>query len=278
MSFKKGKLPLETYHAFAVKLAMQAGRIMRRHFVSASDSFLIKSDQTPLTVADTSINSMVIRAVARSFADHSVLGEEESSEHLNEQLWVCDPIDGTFPFSHGVPTSTFNLAYVHDGEPLVSVTYDPFQKRLYSAIRGQGAWLGERRLNLRKIKPRGRSIVSSEVGNWEGSVLTDPQSGPGVMAGILALGQLPIYLCSVAYSSMLVASGECNGVLFSGKNPWDGAAVGLIVEEAGGLMTDLRGHKQRYDRETFGFIAARPEWHPQLVKLVAPFIRNTGDQ
>ncbi len=275
---RKLSLPLEEYHAFAVTLAQRAGVIMRKHFATAATSFTMKGDNTPLTVADTSINSMVIKAVAKSFSSHSVLGEEESSAQVSPQLWVCDPIDGTFPFTHGIPTSTFNLAYVHDGEPLVAVTFDPFQKRMYSAIRGKGAWLGERRLKLKKAGAKGRGAVSAELWCGEKSVITDPKCWPTITSKLVAMNQFPVYLCGYAFEAVLVASGEFNGAVFGGRSPWDGAAVGLIGQEAGAVVTDLLGRQQRYDGNIFGQIIARPDWHQPLLDLMAPYVKEPGKQ
>jgi myo-inositol-1(or 4)-monophosphatase len=265
---------LQGYEKFAVSLAEKAGRIMRRHFMSAAQNYAIKDDLTPLSIADTSINAMVVRSVRRYFPGHSVLGEEESHSGSRRAVWVCDPIDGTYPYTHGIPTSTFNLAYTHDGQPLVAVTYDPFMKRLYHAIKGHGAYLNGKKIKLPKLQSAGQGLVSVEVWNGGNSVITHPQAETQLKEMVVKAGQNPIYLCSVAYASMLVASGQANGVVFGGCKPWDGAAISLIVSEAGGLVTDLRGRQQRYDQNTFGFIAARPEWHDRLVQMVRPFIKK----
>src|SRR5690606_7148188 len=110
---------MDEYLAFAKTLATEAGQIMRDHFVLGIDTEW-KQDATPLTIADTSINQLVIDQVKQRFPTHGVLGEEASFGTDREYLWVVDPVDGTMPYSHGIPTSTFSLALVQNGQPIVA--------------------------------------------------------------------------------------------------------------------------------------------------------------
>ena len=109
---------------FAKALALEAGEIMRKYFRSDRLGTVQKDDLTPLTVADTAINDLVIERVQHEFPEHGVLGEEASYEPNRQWIWVVDPIDGTSPYSCGIPISTFSLALVNkkDGQPYVSVT------------------------------------------------------------------------------------------------------------------------------------------------------------
>jgi myo-inositol-1(or 4)-monophosphatase len=95
---------------FATDLAQEAGAIMDRYFRAEDIGTELKQDLTPVTVADTTINDLVIDRVQQSYPEHGVLGEENSYEPTRDRIWVVDPIDGTVPFSLGIPTSTFSLA------------------------------------------------------------------------------------------------------------------------------------------------------------------------
>src|SRR5689334_10230705 len=134
---------LKTRLEFAKKIAHEAGDIMLAHFqigIAKED----KEDGSPVTIADKAINHMVIEAIAKAYPNDAVLGEEESLHNeAGEYLWVCDPIDGTIPFSLGIPVNVFTLALLKDGQPLVSVVYDPYLKRLFSAIKGEGAFCND---------------------------------------------------------------------------------------------------------------------------------------
>jgi inositol-phosphate phosphatase / L-galactose 1-phosphate phosphatase / histidinol-phosphatase len=112
------------YLYFAIKIAKEAGDIMRAHF-SLGMKKEWKEDNSPLTITDTAINELVIQKVKESFPEHGVLGEEASLETTDAtHIWVVDPVDGTIPFSHGVPTFAFSLALVVDGVPQLGVVFD----------------------------------------------------------------------------------------------------------------------------------------------------------
>src|SRR3954462_4543937 len=125
---------------FAQRLAKEAGVIARRHY-DPTISFDPKDDSSPVTQADVEINRLVIARCRAAYPEAGVLGEEESSQGVSDILWVCDPIDGTTPYMLGAHASTFCLALVYKGVPVVGVVYDFWNKRLYSAIKGESAFL-----------------------------------------------------------------------------------------------------------------------------------------
>lgn len=259
---------------FAKELAAEAGGIMRQYFLSAHQGIIWKADKTPLTIADTQINQLVVDRVAKEFPDHSVIGEEASNIKTSEYAWVCDPIDGTFPFSHGIPVSSFNLALVHNGIVEVAVINDPFSDRLYSAVRGEGAFLNG--IKLRISEPTG-SRLGVSVEGWGGSASIFSEAQKDVEYEFQkALRKrdkyVCLYHCSVAYTGALVASSDLAGVVFSGTNPWDSAAMSLIIEEAGGVVTDFFGNDQRYDQETKGLIAGPPKQHAILLGIAKQIV------
>jgi len=106
---------MTTYEQFAKDVAKQAGKIMMENFKLGMHKEW-KSDNSPVTETDLRINKLLIEGVKKYFPEHSVLGEEESNFVGDRKMvWVCDPLDGTLPFSHGVPIFTFSLALVDDG-------------------------------------------------------------------------------------------------------------------------------------------------------------------
>jgi fructose-1,6-bisphosphatase/inositol monophosphatase family enzyme len=130
---------MNDYLDFAKKLALQAGDIMLQYF-DTDIAVETKEDASPLTIADTTINKMVIAAIHEKYPDHGIIGEEESDHTVGTKyVWVCDPIDGTIPFTMGVPTSQFSLALVKDGVSILGVLYDPYTKRMYEAVKGARA-------------------------------------------------------------------------------------------------------------------------------------------
>lgn len=255
---------MSEYLEFAKSLAYQAGDIMLAYFKVGVDNQL-KADKSPVTEADIKINDLVIKAVNSKYPEHSILGEEAS--HIKEgsqYVWVCDPIDGTIPFTHGIPTNMFSLALVKDGEPTLGVLYDPYMERLYSAEKNNGAFLNETAIVVNNKRdpnelrvglsspPRSRSFC--DMGRLQ--------------ANLYKKGIRFFYFGSTTYETALVASGQITASIFSGKTAHDIAAAKIIVEEAGGKVTDLQGNEQRYDKPINGAIVSNGEAHKALLELI----------
>lgn len=253
---------------FAVELAREAGSIMRNNFVAGMVKEW-KSDGTPVTVTDTTINSLVIERVKAAFPDHSVRGEEESYNLGQSMVWVCDPVDGTMAFSHGLPISTFSLALVYDGKPVLGVVYDPFMDRMFRAVSGKGAYLNDKQVHVSD------ATMETALIDIEGFPSTHPVLDIGEEYGnaLAGKGAKVMHLWSVILPTSLVASGEFAATVFNVEKPEDAAAIRVIVEEAGGKVTDLFGNDQRYDQPIKGFIASNGVLHGELVRLIAESVR-----
>ena len=251
----------EEYLEFAKQLAYEAGDIMRKYFRTVDRTW--KEDATPLTLADTSINTLVIKRIGERFPNHSVLGEEESVMNGGKLTWVCDPVDGTMPFSHGLPIATFSLALCDEGSPIVGVVYDPFMDRLFWGSRGGGAFCNEEELSVNKIQLSENALIDIE--GYEKSII--PFKRPlDIM--LYERGAKSTHLWSAIISAVLVADGQFSGSIFCLNKPEDGAAISVIVREAGGIVTDIYGNEQRYDQPTNGFIASNGVIHDDLLNLI----------
>ena len=138
----------------AKRLAKTAGQLILQYFNSTKNQLKLKNDSTIVTEADLQINRLVIDQLSRATPDYSVRGEEESSMVEGSQFtWVCDPIDGTAPFTKSLPLATFSLALVDSrGRSLLGVIYDPFGDRLWEATRGGGARLNNRSIRVSQVK------------------------------------------------------------------------------------------------------------------------------
>lgn len=253
---------------FAKSLALEAGEIMRRYFRSSELAIIQKQDLTPLTVADTQINELVIERVKSEFPSYGVLGEEASYEPQRELLWVVDPIDGTSPFSCGIPVSTFSLALVdrQDGQPYVSVTYDPYLDELMFATKGGGAFCGEKTLRTSQMKDLAGQYVSQGSGLWS----HEPTVSIGdIVTGLNAADVRGFNFISAVYGARQVAKGNfAAGFLLYGS-PWDSAAVSLLVSEAGGVASDIFGSPRRYDEFANGLLVSCNEIvHEKMLHII----------
>ncbi|HYF05865.1 MAG TPA: inositol monophosphatase [Patescibacteria group bacterium] len=248
---------------FAKQVALKAGEVIAQNFFPSAPEKTWKSDNTPLTKTDTAINNMVLEQIVSTFPEHSFLGEEGSSSNLGqtEYVWVCDPIDGTIPYSHGWPCSVFSLALCKDGVPVVAVVNEPFFKRLYTAVKGEGCFLNDSQVHVTEETDWNRVYVGANIGP------SSREKSNVLIYNLHAHGVRTVNLACVIYLGMLVASGQLAGVYFPYTNPWDAVTVKLLVEEAGGIVTDWEGKEQRYDRTTNGFIAGSTLLHEKLLSF-----------
>jgi myo-inositol-1(or 4)-monophosphatase len=249
----------------AQELAERAGVIARKHFARTQTTW--KSDNTPVTQADLEINELVLNVLAERFPGHGVVGEEGSKLTDNaEFVWVCDPIDGTIPYALGIPTSAFSLALTRNGESVLGVAYDFHGERLFSAVKNNGAYL-----NGAWLSPPSFSSLTSTVTDIEGIWMRglnddiDLTRFPDLLE---REGSKVLKVCSMVYAGLAVATGNLAGMVSRGDKPWDVAALKIIVEEAGGRVTDLFGDDPRWDGRVRGCIVSASGVHSAYRALV----------
>lgn len=257
---------LETQLQFAIAVAREAGEIMRTYFHSQDKGTETKQDNSPVTLADTAINQLLIDRVRETFPDHGVLGEEQSYQADRNELWVCDPIDGTVGFIVGVPTSMFSLGYVVDGKTQVAVIYEPLLDKLFTAIKGGGAYLNSKPVHVSDRQ----SLEGASIGLTMsvGQLLERRSFCDGLIAD---KAKLMVAIPGNVFKGSLVAQGRIDAYIFPGRSAHDIAAEKLIIEEAGGKVTDLYGNEQRYDGAINGAIISNGIIHDTLVKHLADF-------
>ena len=253
---------MEQYLEFAKEIAYEAGKIMKKYFTEDNGASY-KYDQTIVTKADTEINSLLIKRVKETFPNHSVDGEEEQFGK-SDYVWVCDPVDGTAMYSRHIPVAVFSLALVIDGVSTVGVVYDPFTDNLYTAIKGEGAYNNGIKISVNDIALDDMRSVSN-FDMW-------PEAEYNLYDAIKELGKKTYFVGvgSVIRACMCVANGDFNLAIFPGtkhKN-CDIAAAKVIVEEAGGKVTDLFGNEQRYDQSINGAVISNTLVHPEVINAI----------
>lgn len=249
------------YKNFAIELAYKAGVIMRENFTLSMKKEW-KHDHTPVTATDLEINELVLNKIKESFPEHDILSEEGNEIHSgSEYVWICDPVDGTHNFSHGIPTSTFVLALTYKGMPIVAVIYDPFLDRMFSAEKGNGAMVNGKPIFVCESKSIHKTVVG--LGKWNDYINLFPVGHEiNKRSARLVTG------LSVNYMGALVAVGEMSAVLFGGTSAYDNVAVKLIVEEAGGKVTNLFGDVENYSKEVKGQLASNGLVHDEILEII----------
>lgn len=246
----------------AKEIALKAGEIMRRYFYADQEK-VIKDDGTPLTIADTTINRMVIEELAKEFPEDGVIGEEESTTSYGMgRKWFCDPIDGTKAYTWGVPTAMFSLGLVVDGAPKAGVAYDPFLDLMYFAEAGKGVFCNDQPIHVSD-----QSLTEGTVAITSGAKEIR-QNHPYLNRLIDSAGSTAVFSGAV-YKSCLVARGKFVGYALPFLNAHDMAAVHVIIEEAGGKVTDLIGNPLDYSKPLKGAVASNSTAHDELVGIMS---------
>lgn len=252
----------DSYLDTALSLAKQAGDIMRKNFTLNMQKEW-KEDRAPVTSTDTSINTIVLDTIKKKFPSHSILSEEGNDFSIeSEYVWICDPVDGTHNFAHGIPTATFALALTHNGQPILGVVYDPFLDRMFYAEKGKGAYLNGNPIHVSKNPMLKKTVMGM-------GKMKDVRNLFPVMEFIRDHGVIVITSLSIHYVSALVAAGEFSATFFGGTSPHDMAASAILVEEAGGKATNIWGGiTERYDRDMEGQLLSNGIIHDELIDFM----------
>lgn len=258
LGMKKGE-HMET----ALDLAKKAGSIMRTNFTLNMKKEW-KGDRSPVTATDLEINELVLKEIKSRYPDHSILSEEGSDhDEAHEYVWICDPVDGTHNFSHGLPTATFALGLLRDHQPILGVILDPFEDRVYYAEKSKGAFLNGTPIRVSSADALKKTLIG--MGKTR-----DIKNLFPVMDALYQKGVSMITGLSIHYLSALVASGEFSASIFGGRSAHDMTPAKIIVEEAGGRVTDLYGKvPARFDQDMPGQLCSNGLLHDEILSTLA---------
>lgn len=252
------------YLEFAKNIALEAGKIMLRFF-NSNNGASYKGDRTIVTLADKEINSYLISRVKEVFPTHAVDGEEEQFGS-SDYVWVCDPVDGTAMYARHVPVAVFSLALVVDGVPQIGVIYDVFTNSMFSAVKGEGAYRNGEKITVNDFALEDvRSFGHYDMMNNLDYNVYDIVKELGKKINLVCIGSA-IRACSC------VAAGDFNFTIFPANKNCDMAAAKVIVEEAGGKVTDLFGNEQRYDRDIDGALVSNGVVHEEVLEAIRKYI------
>jgi myo-inositol-1(or 4)-monophosphatase len=254
----------------AVKAARRAGNIINR---GARDLDLltvtVKGPKDFVSEVDREAERTIVDTIHASYPDHAILAEEGTSRDQNvdaEHLWIIDPLDGTTNFLHGFPQYCVSIAMAHRGIVTQGVIYDPVRNDLFTATRGRGAFLNDRRIRVSRRQHMRDCLIGTGFPFKDGSFLdTYLQMMRTMITHTAGLRRPGAAALDLAY----VAAGSYDGFFEVGLNPWDVAAGSLLVLEAGGLIGDLGGEGDYlYGGQV---IAANPKIFSQMVQALSPF-------
>jgi myo-inositol-1(or 4)-monophosphatase len=225
-----------------------------------------------VTEIDLAIERHVRTLIAGRHPDHVVLGEEfgpPDEASAGRPCWIFDPIDGTTNFAHGLPIFCASLALEVDGRLTVAAVYDPTRDELFTAERGHGAWLNDRRL---AVTTTARLVDALLVTGFPYTVHEDPADTLELFGRFIRTSRAVRRLGSAALDVCYVAAGRLDGFWEQGLGPWDIAAAALLVEEAGGRVTDLDGGP--FAVRAGRLVASNGAVHEQMLAVIADFRRE----
>ncbi len=248
----------------ATKAARAAGKIINR---ASMDLDLVKvGTKGPndfVTEADQAAEAAIIEVLKQAYPDHSILAEESGATGQSDHVWIIDPIDGTSNFIHGYPCYAVSIALQVRGQVMHAIVYDPVNNDLYSASRGEGAFINNKRIRVSKRIRTNECLIG--VSYPAGSADPDVQTRRLISlnansAGVRRSGSAVMDLTALA-------CGRLDAYVACGLQPWDLAAGMLLVQEAGGLATGFDGEGVKL--EEGNLVAANPKLLPQILKMVA---------
>jgi len=251
-------------------IAREAGTLLLQFF-DKNIRIEYKGDADLVTAADRKSEALIRERIRQTWPGHDVLGEEEGLRDTgSEYRWYVDPLDGTTNFAHGFPVFCVSLGLQHRGQMVAAVVYDPTRDEMFAAERAKGATLDDRPIHVSQTKLLKESLVGTGFPSHK------RHKNPNIhfyhqitlrSHGVRRAGSAALDLC-------YVACGRMDGFWEFNLNPWDTAAGVLIVEEAGGIVSNFRGGPfELHSRET---LASNDLIHDELIREFQAIFEGRG--
>lgn len=254
----------------AIKAARRAATVINRASFDVDRIVVTEKQHNDfVTDVDQAAEQAIVETLLKAYPDHAILAEESgASKNMNDEsdfAWIIDPIDGTTNFMHGYPNYCVSIALQQRGIITQAVIYDPVRNDLYTASKGAGAFLNDKRIRVTKHDRIANTLLASGHG-----------AGPRALDEYMRMYQIMAERCqavrsagSAALELANVAAGRSDGYFEKGLKPWDIAAGSLLVTEAGGICGEFNGESAYLNKGDI--IAASPKVFGQMVTLLSPF-------
>jgi len=242
----------------AVRAAKKAGKVLIENYGKVGFRRDIKDVFSEI---DKKSERVIIKEISKKFPDHTIISEESDLEKKNSEYeWYIDPVDGTTSYVNRIPSFSISIGLVKKGEPILGVIYNPLYLELFVAEKDKGAYINGKKLKVDDTKELSESFLATDLGheNKKKVIPYFTKTVPNV-SYIYIFGSACIGLS-------YLADARIQGYFHNDLKPWDIAAGVLLVEEAGGRVTDLKGNKWNINKPdilaTNGFI------HEKLLNML----------
>lgn len=253
---------MQAFLTIAVRAARKAGEFIIRESDKIT-SVENKSQNDYVTNVDQAAESLIIDTLSHSYADHAFVGEESGQTGESDYQWIIDPIDGTTNFIRKIPHWAISIALNYKGRTEVAVVYDPIKEELFTAVRGRGAQLNGKRMRVSGAKGLEHCLLATGFPFRSEQKLTEymsifsklyPHCADMRRAGSAAL--------DLAY----LAAGRFDGFWEFDLKEWDTAAGALLVQEAGGMVSDIKGNPNYLESDSI--LAANPRVFKAMLQVI----------
>jgi myo-inositol-1(or 4)-monophosphatase len=252
----------------AVKAARRAGAIINRaSFDLSALTITAKRQNDFVSEVDHAAERAIIEVLRDAYPNHAILAEESGATGESEYRWIIDPLDGTTNFLHGVPQYAVSIGLAHHGVLSQAVVYDPNRNDLFTASRGRGAYLNDRRIRVSNVIKLQDALISTGFPFRELANLDNYMA----MFREITLKSTGVRRAGAAALDLAwVASGRFDGFWEMGLGAWDIAAGALLIIEAGGLIADIDGGEKYLD--SGNVVCGNGKVFSQLLQTLQPFL------
>jgi myo-inositol-1(or 4)-monophosphatase len=249
---------------FAQNLARQAGKLLVEK-LTKNNQIYYKGTIDLVTEADKMSEELILAEISLRYPDHGILSEESAAK--NEQAtvrWIIDPLDGTTNYAHGFPFFCVSIALEKDGVVVLGVIYDPTRDDLFFACRSGGAYLNGKKLQVSSVNDLSRGLLAT---GFPYDIRVSPDNNLNCFNAMAVKAQAIRRAGAAALDLAYLAAGRFDGFWELKLKPWDTAAGCLMVEEAGGVISDMAGEK--WDLLSPGLVASNGLIQEQMLKVLS---------
>lgn len=251
----------------ATQAVLQAGELLRQGFGTEFEINSKPGRQNIVTQYDHASEKLIVDLILFHFSDHVILAEEGGlSKNIgkNDVVWIIDPLDGTSNFAHQIPLFAISVAAYRGNEALCGIIYQPLSRELFIAVKGQGAYLNGKKLNVTKVNKLEDSII---LIGFPSESTKHPTIEIKNLDKLNKTGTTTRNLGSAALGLAYLASGNLDGFFMNNLFPWDWAAGKILIEEAGGQVTSFFNMGEIYSAPS-NILATNGKLHKQLLSYI----------
>ena len=254
----------ESERRVAIDVARAAGDLLRRELDGPRRIEYKGAPTNLVTEMDARAEALIVDALLAAFPDDAILAEERGAQRgRSGRRWLIDPLDGTTNYAHGLPAYGVSIALETNGRVVLGVVYDPSHDELYVAERGRGAFCNERRLSVSTTTSLDESLLTT---GSPYDIRVNPDNNLKEYAVFATRSRAVRRLGSAVIDLAWLACGRYDGFWALRLGPWDVAAGGLLVEEAGGRLTSITGGP--LDLETPTLVASNGHIHAAMLAVL----------